>query len=293
MGKVMQPKAQEAAVFVPTLGEFAAVPASRIALGRRSLLAAGLAMSLPGAARAEPAGTRLRDVLDRGQLRILTSLEMPALAYRDSAGQPAGFDVALGRLLAAGLGVEPVIQDVPMAERIARLRAGQGDIICHLPVTIEVARQALLTSPYGRIEISLISPARFPFRGMAELAGHPVGVLAGHDGQALAREMLPARARIEPMPNIQGLAAALAEGRVDAVVVARPVLGRLQRAEPRLGLSHRFVLAPRWIAVGVPFGEHDLLRVLNALIFLARSQGRLAALSEAHLGFPLPELPSF
>lgn len=292
-GRIAPRKAWEAAVFVPSPGGSDALLAPRIAIGRRSLIAAGLTAGLSFGARAEGGGQALREILDRAQLRIICCLDLPPLAYRDGAAQPTGFDVSLGRLLAAGLGVEPVILDVPMPDRIARLQARQGDIICHLPVSAETARQVLLTAPYGRIEVSLISPARFPVRGMAELAGRPVGVLAGHDGHAMAREILPAGARIEPMPSISSLAAALAEGRLDAVVVARPVLGALQRAAPRLGIAHRFVLAPRWMSVGVPFGEHDLLRTLNGLIFLARSQGRLAALSEAHLGVPLPELPSF
>ena len=262
---------------------------------RQAALATGFVAGLAAAApsRAEPHGDSLRRILGQRRLRVIVRLDLPPFGYRDSRGQPAGFDVALGALLAEGLGVEPVFAEALNEDRVARLQQGGGDIISHVPVGLPLARQILLTAPCGRVYMSLVSPGWLPFRRPDELDGRGVGVLAGGEAEPVASEVLPAGTRLYRFATLSALTAALEEGRLDALVLPRPALAALQRSLPQLDLSHRFVLAPRWISVGVPFGEHDLLRALNSLIFLARSQGRLAALSYALLGLPQPELPSF
>jgi polar amino acid transport system substrate-binding protein len=262
--------------------------------GRRTLLGSILAASWPlRPARAYLPGQALRRILDRGELRILISPDRPPFAMRNAAGELAGYDVAVGRMLAEGLGVEPVFVEASVPDRSRRLFAGAGDIACHVPVTAQFARTMLLTAPYLRADISIASPGRRPLRRLPDLEDRSVGVLLGSGAQLAAAEILSGATRLVLCPTYACLSSALAQDQVDAVVLARAALPSLQRLNPQLALVHRFVLAARWISVGLPFGEHDLLRVLNGLLYLARNQGRLGALSEAFLGQPLPELPSF
>lgn len=262
--------------------------------GRRAVLAGCLAAALPlRATRADAPGQALRRILDRGELRILLSLDRPPFASRNEAGALVGYDVAVGRILAQGLGVEAVLVESSMADRISLFASNAGDIACHVPVGVEFARTMLLTAPYIRTDVSLASPGPRPVRRLDELENRSVGVLLGSGAQLAANEVLPGAARLVLCPTTACLSSALARGQVDAAVLARSSLANFQRSYPQLALVHCFVVASRWIAVGLPFGEHDLLRALNGLVFLARSQGRLGALSEALLGQPLPELPSF
>jgi polar amino acid transport system substrate-binding protein len=261
---------------------------------RRALLAAPLLAGLPlGTARAEAAGEGLRRILQRQELHVFVSLGVPPFGQMDAMGEPAGFDVAIGRILAEGLGVRPVFHDVPPSQRLARLRAGEGDITANVTVTVEDARQVLLTSPVTRADIVLASLIRHTMRRPAELAGHSVGVLGGAGLEGAVAETLPAETRMLVYDTRAALAAATEQGLVEAVVLRRPVMTRFLADFPRLGLTHRFILTRRMMSVGLRFGEHDLLRALNSLIFLARTGGRLAALSEVMLATPQPDLPSF
>lgn len=264
------------------------MPASRRAL----LVAPGLlALSTRPAAAAPDQG--LRRILDRGQLRIFVSLGVPPFGFFDGTGEPAGFDVTIGRFLAGGLGVRPVFLDVPPSERIGRLRAGEGDISANVAVSTEAARLVLLTSPVTRADIVLAASVRHVMRRPAELEGHAVGVLGGVGLEGSVAETLPVGTRLLVYDSRADLATACEQGLVAAVVLRRPVMARFLADYPRLGLTHRFTLTRRWMSVGVRFGEHDLLRSLNSLIFLARTDGRLAALSELVLATPQPDLPSF
>jgi polar amino acid transport system substrate-binding protein len=258
-----------------------------------ALLAGGSAALPLASAHAGNHGEALGRILDQRRLRIIVRLDLPPLGYRDARAEPAGFDVAIGRILADGLGVAPVFVETLTADAFTRLSQGEGDIICHVPLGVRAARQALLTAPCGRVYLSLASPGWLPFRRPSALDGHAVGLLAGGESEAMVSEALPSGTRLHGFATLSGLSAALLAGRIEAMVVPRPALAPLQRGIPQLDLTHRFDLAPRWISIGLPFGEHDLLRALNSLIFLARTQGRLAALSEALLGLPQPELPSF
>jgi polar amino acid transport system substrate-binding protein len=261
---------------------------------RRALLVAPWVLALArGPAAAEGVDQGLRGILERRELRVFVSLGVPPFGYLDAMGEPAGFDVAIGRILAEGLGVRPVFRDVPPSERIGRLRAGEGDISANVAVSTEAARLLLLTSPVTRADIVLASAMRHVMRRPAELADHAVGVLGGAGLEGSVAETLPANTRLLVYDTRADLAAASEQGLVDAVVLRRPVMTRFLTDYPRLGLTHRFTLTRRWMSVGVRFGEHDLLRSLNSLIFLARTSGRLGALSELILATPQPDLPSF
>ena len=263
-------------------------------LRRRALLAGALGL-VPGAGqtRAEEVGSGLRRIMDRGELRILITPERPPFASRDADGRLVGYDVAVGRMLAQGLGVAPIFVESALAERQAHLAALEGDLACHVPLSTQFARTMLLTSPYLRTDIALASPGRRPVRRPDDLEDRSVGVLLGSGAQQAANEVLPNARRLVLCPDFACLSEALLAGRLDAVVLARASLPDLQRRHPGLALVHRFALATRWITMGLPFGEHDLLRTLNGLLFLARVQGRLSALAEAYLGQPLPDLSAF
>lgn len=261
--------------------------------GRRGLLVGLAGLFAPSLVRADEQGEALRRILERRELRIAINLGRPPFASRDAAGELVGFDIAIGRLLAAGLGVEPRFIEAPVTGRLPLMLAGEADLICHMPLSAEFSRRMLLTSPYMRVDISLASPTWFAVRRLNDLEDRSIGVLIGSGAELAANEVLPMARRLVLCSDMGCAGDSLAARQVDALVVARASLIALQRSHPEWTLVHRFVLRQRYISLGVSFGEHDLLRVLNGLIFLARTQGRLSALSEAHLGFPLPELPSF
>src|SRR5262245_8384211 len=113
-------------------------------ISRRSLLGAG-ALTLTGAALAacqtggsaadtgSAAGSStslLKKVQDRGTLNISTSLLYPPEFYKDSSGNPAGYDIDVLNLVAKDLNVKLNIIDVPdNAASIANVQSGRADVI--------------------------------------------------------------------------------------------------------------------------------------------------------------------
>lgn len=157
----------------------------------------------------------------------------------------AGYDVAVGRMLAQGLDVTPIFVESALGERQARFAAGEGDIACHVPLSTQFARTMLLSSPDPRTDIALASPGRQPVRRPDDLEDRSVGVLLGSIAQQAANEVLPNARRLVPCPSFACLSEALLASELDAVVLARASLPDPQRRHPGLALVHRFALATR------------------------------------------------
>ncbi len=112
-------------------------------VSRRSLLG-GAALAIGGAALAAcssstnggnvdaaSGGTSLlKTIQSRGTLNVTTSLLYKPEFYKDSSGQPAGFDIDILKMLASDLGVKLNILDVPdNAGNIANVQSGKADIV--------------------------------------------------------------------------------------------------------------------------------------------------------------------
>ena len=65
-----------------------------------------------------PSSSRLARILERGELRIATSADLPPLTLWDEGGAVAGFEVDLVRALAAAMGLEPRFVVRPFAELV-------------------------------------------------------------------------------------------------------------------------------------------------------------------------------
>jgi len=67
----------------------------------------------------------LDDVKTRGTLRIACEGSYPPFNYKDDKGQLTGFDVEIGRAIAAKLGVEPEFTTTEWSGILAGLQAGK------------------------------------------------------------------------------------------------------------------------------------------------------------------------
>jgi len=75
------------------------------------------------------AGDLLEQILNRGYIDAATILAAPPFAFRDKAGNPAGFEVELAYLLGEKLGVEVKLHDYDAAGCIPALLSDRVDII--------------------------------------------------------------------------------------------------------------------------------------------------------------------
>jgi ABC-type amino acid transport substrate-binding protein len=108
----------------------------RALLGGAALTVAGVALAAceTGGSAATGAGATTESLLSkvqkRGTLNISTSLLYPPEFYKDSNGQPAGYDIDVLNMVAKDLNVKLNILDVPdNAASIANVQSGRADMI--------------------------------------------------------------------------------------------------------------------------------------------------------------------
>jgi len=160
-------------------------------------------------------------------------------------------------------------------------------------LTITEARvpQALFLNPYARLEFGVAGPAARPLRGVNDVQDLRIGVVPGEDSVFLAETMLPGNVIRRPFPSGAACIAGMLRGEVDAIIDSRPALGRALARARATEFTYQFTLRASWKAGAVGFCQHDLLRAINAILFIGRSRGDLCAISQLYLGYPLGQPP--
>ena len=268
------------------------------------LVAIALALVLAVAhARAEPA---LPSIASRGALRVgmmaslspfvVTGADADALAKRlpsptaleraRDGRQVAGFDVELVAEAARALGVklEITLVDRP-DELIAGLREGRWDLAASaLTRTLDRAKVIAFSEPYFASGLEVLVTPEHPVQSIDQLRkpGVRVAFLAGSTAAAFAQRSL-AGARLEPLKSEAALEQAMADARVDAVVVdyvtARDAAVRGRAGQRRLAVEERRFTVEQF-ALAAHQGDPDWVAWLDLFLHEEKTSGafqRLAA----------------
>jgi polar amino acid transport system substrate-binding protein len=152
-------------------------------------------------------------------IRFLTETDYPPFNFTGPDGNPAGFNVDLGRMICEEIKVNCTIQMRRFETLIDALASNRGDaIIASLSATPQLRARVDFSDPYYR------APARFVSRRdqvMREvrpeyLEGRKVGVIAGSSHEAYLKAMFT-DAELHGYPNDDALRSALRRGEVDFI----------------------------------------------------------------------------
>lgn len=268
--------------------------------GRRGLLglAAGAALAglAPAVLRAQPATGRLARIRERGSLIVGLYHEMPPFHVDGN-----GIDVALGRALAAQMGLKfsalPFQAGENMGDDLRNmvwkghyLGWGPADVLLHVPLERGLTAanpQVQVIAPYYRERVLLaVDTASLPrVESLADLQGLRVAVcgqslagwlLAGAEGGVLKDKLVTA------FPDGVAAAGWLRDGRVDAVA------GLASELESVLAGDARFRLQPMpsprlprdgWaVGCAVRADADDLAQALQAAMQGLQTDGQLQAM---------------
>ena len=150
-------------------------------------------------------------------IRFLTEIDYPPFNYLGPDGQPAGFNVDLGRMLCEELKIACSIQMRRFDTLLASLADNRGDaVMASIAVTPESRKLADFTDPYYR------TPARFVVRrdsGVLDarpegLEGKQVAVVAGTAHEAFLKALFT-EANLRPYATPERARDALRQGKVD------------------------------------------------------------------------------
>ncbi|MDR3050221.1 MAG: basic amino acid ABC transporter substrate-binding protein [Oscillospiraceae bacterium] len=177
----------------------------------KKLLALCLAclMLAPVAALAEP-------------LILGTECSFPPFEYIGDDGQPAGFDIEIGKLIAAKLGRELVVEDMAFDGLLMALDAGKIDLaIAAMTITEEKQQQVDFSQPYFDAQQQVVVRKGYTdIKALADIADKAVAVQEGTTGHTLASEdlLVPAD-KIAAFKNAADAILELKTGRVDCVII--------------------------------------------------------------------------
>ena len=98
----------------------------------------------------------MKEILDRGVIRIGTQMDNPPFGYIDADGKPAGFDVELGQMIGKALGVKVQLEQIIGANRIPFLLTNKIDLVLSgMGATPERAVQVMFSSPYAALYLGV------------------------------------------------------------------------------------------------------------------------------------------
>lgn len=220
-----------------------------------------------------PSG-RLSKIVQSGRLKIGTSGTQPPLSMRAKNGELIGLDVALGRVLARSMKLQPEFVAMPFGNLLGALESGDVDIVMS-GVTITPARQERVefAGPYYTSGKSiLVRTSMLAHIGSAEelnAAAPRLVAVAGTTSEQFARESVP-RSPLVTAPDLDGALAILLDGRADALVADAETCAYGALKHPDAGLiasKTRFTVEPMGIAVAQdnPRLAHLVDTYLNAI----------------------------
>lgn len=237
-------------------------------------------------------GSERIDLITRRDRLIVGVQRVPGLVERNPQSREySGFDVALARLVARALGVDPAdtaFKTLPGGYRESALANGEADLMLGgYAITDERRAEVRFVGPYLR------SPQR-----LAVPAGRGNGLDPLRDGTVCAAEDSPTAATLAPRLGDRLLTrgsldtcAALLGNRVDAIAGdERKLVGVLAEEPGALQLSGP-PLGETGYGVGMARGDEVLADRVRQVLRTAIEDGTWARLYAEHLGTPVPAPP--
>lgn len=222
----------------------------------------------------------------RGVLRIGIDLSYPPFGFVDEEGQPAGFDVDLGRAIAARLGLRAEFINLGYDGLYDALAAGRVDVLIS-GLVIDPMRMDdfIYTQPYFNAGQVLVvrQDGSLP-QGMSDLAGMRLAVELGSDGDVEARRWarrlpgLEVQARSDPLEALAAVEAGQADVALVDAISARTAL----RDHPTLRISGDPVTYEPY-AVVVPRRSQTLFEVIERTLGDLSADGTVGRLLDRWL----------
>ena len=222
----------------------------------------------------------LARIREKGTLVIGTEGNWSPWTYHDENDVLTGLDVEIGKMIAEGLGVEPVFKEATWDALLAGVDAGRFDIICNgVGYTEERAKSYSFTTPYVYTnKVLVVAESNEDIKSVEDLKGKKTANSASSTYAALAEEY---GATLVPVDTLGETMDMLQQGRVDATINAQVSIADYLKEHPEAKIKIVQVLAGDPVAYPVGFGEdyRTLVDAINEILEQARQDGRLAEIS--------------
>lgn len=263
---------------------------------RRAVLA-GLVASAVSLVAAVPAVAQapsvLQQIISRGTLRIAVLPSLPPYSRVTPGGEPEGYDIDIARRLADAFKVKPefVVTDIP--GRVTSLQTRKVDVtIADFTRNVERSLTIAFTSPYLVTTMRMLVPTDAKWQAIADMKdgdGVRVAISRGGTAERAVPANLP-KATLVRFNTQADEMSALLSGQADAM--AEDDFYNTQAIKDRPGKLRQLdgTLARAELAIGLPAGDPELLRVLDLFVEQFNASGDNAKLFQKWFGFAQPPI---
>lgn len=189
-----------------------------------------------------------------------------------------GFDVDIANEIASALGVELVIQEMDFDALVAALPAGKIDLVVSgMNPTEERAKVVDFSEIYYNSQHGILvrSEDVDKYKTFADLEGAKVGAQLGSTQEQIARNEIP-NADLQLLNNVNNLILELKAGKVDAVIMEKPVAEMAVKSNPELAVGTPiYEDKTGGNAVGMAKNNPELLAKINEVIKELNETGKM------------------
>lgn len=255
------------------------------------LVVAAAAITLTLAAQPAMAD-RLKDILDKGVVRVGHLVDLPPFGMTDKDQKPIGFDIDLANMLAKDLGVKLELTAVTGANRLPYLVTDKVDLIVGaFGATPERAKQISFSSAYSSNTLAVYGPPKVNIKSADELGKYKVAAARGTSQDITLSRMNP-KATIIRFEDEATAAAAFLSGQTDLLACPNVVFNDLEKKNPNKKMNLKFMIRLATNHIGIRKGEPELVRWVDTFIFYHKIVGDLDLLHKKWLNEKMPDLPS-
>jgi glutamate transport system substrate-binding protein len=174
------------------------------------------------------AGTTMAKLADKGSITIGTKFDQPLFGLRGPSGEPEGFDVEIGKIVAAKLGIEPdkiKWVEAVSANREPFIQDGKVDIVVATYTINDDRKQVVdFAGPYFQAgQTILVKEANSDINGPDDLAGKTVCSVEGSTPAANIEANYP-DAKLELTDAYSNCLEPLRNDQVDAITTDNVIL---------------------------------------------------------------------
>ncbi|MEZ4864299.1 MAG: transporter substrate-binding domain-containing protein [Caldilineaceae bacterium] len=276
-------------------------------LGQRRLVAASvfvvmmavmglIASPVPAILQAQTEDAVWVRVQATGTLRVGTAADYIPFAYRTSATEFDGYDVALIQAIGQELGLQVEITDIAFDGLLGALQLGQIDVaIAALSITPERSAVVDFTNVYYVGQDAVIAKPQSPIvvNTVEELASYRIGVQRGSVYEGWLRDTLvaPGKLAAEKLFVYGSTPSAvydLRHGLIDLLVLdASSAEAYVQRGSVKLVVEG---LNKQRFAMAVPKGANALREAINSTLSELQAEGRVVELAQRYLPLSASEV---
>jgi len=257
---------------------------------------AASATLLAGGLRVE--AQTLERIQKTGVVRIGVHGESAPWGYIDANGNNVGYDVDVARLVAQELGAKLELVVNVSSARIPNLVTNKVDLqMAIMGMYPDRAKVVQFSKPYAGLQNTLVASKKLKIESNDDLVNLVkqrnlrVGTPKVTAQDVLLTKLLGDVSNIRRFDDDISTIQALISGQVQAVGANSTYKMTLDRLAPGNDWEDKLVWQQQWQGITSKLGDKKMNEWLNQFIDKIRADGRLEAISQKHLGLPMPKFP--